>query len=102
MATDFVVQILFGVLGAGGLTGAVVALYKLRPDVNSAAVTQSQGAMETMRVLNEQLESDRDYWRKRAIDSERAQRTITDDCRQLREHVQRLEALRARHEQSGP
>lgn len=71
MKGELLVQLIIGCTGISGLIGAVVAVYKLRPDINSAAVTQSQGAMESMRMLNEQLEQDRNYWRQRAIDAER-------------------------------
>lgn len=46
--------IAFGI--ATGLIGALVTLYKLRGDRDSQAVTQAQGAMETMDTLLEALE----------------------------------------------
>lgn len=64
------VQVVLAALGSGGLIGAVVALLKLRPDANTAAVTQSQGAMETMAILNKQLEDERNEWRARALGAE--------------------------------
>lgn len=47
--------IAFGI--ATGLIGAIIALYKLRGERDSAAVSQAQGAMETMEGLNDALES---------------------------------------------
>lgn len=46
--------IAFGI--ATGIVGALVALYKLRGERDSAAVSQAQGAMETMEGLNDALE----------------------------------------------
>lgn len=94
MTQELLVQIILGGLGTTGVVGAVVALYKLRPDLNSAAVTQSQGAMETMRGLNEELTQDRDYWRKRAVDAEKQVRSCADDVRRLTAQVERLQAAR--------
>lgn len=54
-STDVLVQVLLAVVGGGGILGAVAALYKLRPDVNSAAVIQAQGTMEMMATLNTEL-----------------------------------------------
>lgn len=53
--TDLLVQVLLALVGGGGALGAVAALYKLRPDVNSAAVVQAQGTMEMMATLNTEL-----------------------------------------------
>jgi hypothetical protein len=40
---------------AAGLTGALVALFRLPRERNESAVSQAQGAMETMETLNEAL-----------------------------------------------
>ena len=69
--SNLLVQLLLGGFGVSGVVGAVVAIYKLRPDVNSQAVVQAQGAMESMPSLNEDLTKDRSYWRDRAIAAER-------------------------------
>lgn len=71
MNTTTLIQLVLGGFGISGILGAGVALFKLRPDVNSAAVTQSQGAMETMQTLNDELKQDRDAWRDRAIAAEK-------------------------------
>lgn len=65
-----VTQILLSTLAGGGLLGAIVALLKLRPDANTAAVTQSQSAMETMAMLVKQLEAERNDLRARAMAAE--------------------------------
>lgn len=66
-----IIQIVLGLFGASGLVGTYIALRKLPGENSSAAVTQSQGAMDNMRVLNDQLQEDRDYWRNRAIEAEK-------------------------------
>ena len=43
-------------LGATGLTGSVISFVKLRGEKDSLAVSQAQGAMETMQELNKALE----------------------------------------------
>jgi uncharacterized protein (DUF3084 family) len=43
---------------SAGLVGAVVALIRVRPEVNQSAVIQAQGAMETMVALNEKLKDE--------------------------------------------
>lgn len=59
-----VVSILIALIGAGGLSGGIVALLKIRPEANTAAVTQAQGAMETMQDLNEAMKAEIDRARK--------------------------------------
>lgn len=83
MTADLVVQLVLGGFGLTGVIGAIVALWKVRPEVNSAAVTQSQGAMETMKTLNDELEQaheragrDRDEWRERALAAEAQLRVL--------------------------
>lgn len=80
-----IVQIVLAVCGASGIVGAIVALLKLKPDANSAAVTQAQGAMETMEKLNAQLEAERDEWRQRAMACEAENRTLRDGRTNVRE-----------------
>lgn len=64
--TVILLQILLGGGLVAGVGGAIVALYKLRPDINSAAVVQAQGAMDVMREVNEELGKRADYWEHRA------------------------------------
>lgn len=56
---------LIALLSSGGVLGALLGFFKLRGDKDTAAVTQAQGAMETMQDLNEALIKERDYWRTR-------------------------------------
>ena len=58
-------EILLVVAGAGGLTGALVALVKLPGDKGTAAITQAQGANEVLQETLEAVERDRDYWKGR-------------------------------------
>lgn len=65
-ATDtaaLLVQLLLGGFGVTAVAGAAVAVFKLRPDVNSAAVVQAQGAMGTMQLLNESLAKENSHLR---------------------------------------
>lgn len=73
-------QILLSVVGPAGLIGALVALLKLKPEANSAAVTQAQGASAEWKLIADdrkaeinELEAkirdltlDRDRWKLRA------------------------------------
>jgi hypothetical protein len=68
--TTTLIQLVLGAFGMSGVVGAVVALLKLRPEVNSAAVTQSQGAVTTMQMLMDEQRADRDSWRARALAAE--------------------------------
>ena len=86
-----VTQILLTTLAGGGLLGAVVALLKLRPDANTAAVTQSQSAMETMATLNKQLEVERNEWRDRALKCELAARTAQEMLTSAQDKINELE-----------
>ncbi len=86
-----VTQILLSTLAGGGLLGAVVALLKLRPDANTAAVTQSQSAMETMATLTKQLEVERNEWRDRALKCELAARNAQEKLELAQERVNDLE-----------
>lgn len=56
-------QVLLLVFGGGGVVSAIIAIYKLRPDVNSQAVVQAQGAneimSETINTLRKELEEER-------------------------------------------
>lgn len=57
--------IVIALVASGGGTGFIVALIKLRGDTGVQAVSQAQGAMETMETLLEGVERERDYWRER-------------------------------------
>lgn len=88
-------QVLLGVLGGGGILSAVAAFFKLKPDANSAAVTQSQGAMETMALLNRDLEDERNTWRARALKAEgdlvELERQVAAIDRRTHRHVRRTD-----------
>jgi hypothetical protein len=79
-----VIQILLAALAGGGGISAAVALLKLKPENNTAAVTQSKGAMETMAILNEQLESERNEWRERALAAENKLQKLQAELSQLK------------------
>lgn len=49
------VIVLITLLGGGGLAGSILAIFKIRPEASTAAVTQAQGAMETVVELNQIL-----------------------------------------------
>lgn len=61
MTSEIIVQLVIGVFGVSGVAGAIIALLKLKPEANSLAVTQLEAS-------NKQLEEERDYWRKEAMD----------------------------------
>lgn len=79
VATSTLLQFL---LGGGFLTGvvsALIAIFKLRPDVNSAAVVQAEGAMSVMKEAIGRIQQERDYWQKRCEDCEQRQRRHDSD-----------------------
>lgn len=82
---------LIALIGSGGIAGAIVAILKLGSDKNSAAVSQAQGAMETMQGLNEDLVIDRNYWRDQA--KERRERIY-----QLEDELDKCKRYIADHE----
>jgi threonine dehydratase len=82
--------ILIAMLGSGGLIAAIVALLKLRPDINSAAVIQAQGAMEVMQHLVEDIERNRNYWQKRADECASRCKDLEDELHQARQMIRRL------------
>lgn len=72
MSSVDAIQALLGVLGLGSvIVGGYVALVKLRPDMNSAAVEQAMEAMKGMKVLKDEVERERDEWKARALEAER-------------------------------
>jgi hypothetical protein len=75
IATGVILQVVLGGAGVTGVIGAIVALYKLRPDVNSAAVVQAQGAMEIMAHLNDELKSELE---RRDLDAETCRAKIKE------------------------
>jgi threonine dehydratase len=59
-----IVQLILVVLGSGGLISGIIAIYKLRPDVNSAAVIQAQGTMQMMKSLVDEMRTELDSCKK--------------------------------------
>jgi hypothetical protein len=57
-------QLLIILLGSGGLLGALIAFAKLRPEKETAAMAQAQGANEVLRETLEVVERERDYWKR--------------------------------------
>lgn len=98
MSSELIVQLVIAVIGGGGLIGSGVALFKLRPDVNSAAVTDAQGAMKSMRELNDELKERLSELRaeKRASDLERDQ--ALEEAAACRARLRRAELLLRHHD----
>lgn len=71
MTSQILVQVLIGLVGSGGLGGAVYAFLKWKPDATSAAVTDAQGAAAEWKKIAEEYEQQRNYWRGRALRCER-------------------------------
>jgi hypothetical protein len=60
------VQAVLALFGAGGALGAIVALLKLKPEANSMAVTQAQGAAAEWQKLYAEAAKENDELRVRA------------------------------------
>jgi hypothetical protein len=69
-----VAPLLIGLVGSGGLIGAVVGFLRLRPETATAAMAQAQGANEVLQETLAAVERDRDYWKRLYRDCERARR----------------------------
>lgn len=72
-----VIQLILGASGIIGVTGALVAIFKLRPEMTGMAVEQTQAAaMEWYKIAQdrreeiERLEHEVETWRTRALDAE--------------------------------
>lgn len=111
MSAQVIVEIALAVIMPGGLIGAIVALIKLRPDENTAVITQAQGAAVAQDTLVKGVERERDYWRDEAIrlrqenehlrrELERLEREVGELTSQL-EHVQ-ADLSTLRHRVSPP
>lgn len=87
---DAVTPIVIALLGSGGFVGAIVALIKLKPDINNAAVTQAAGALEMMGELLEDTERDRDYWRGRYSESNKKLVELSEELSQARQMIRHL------------
>lgn len=51
-------QIILAIVGPAGLIGSVVALFKLKPDANTAAVSQAQGAAAEWKSIADDRKSE--------------------------------------------
>jgi hypothetical protein len=72
---------------AAGFIIALLGLVKLRGDNNSQAVSQAQGAMETMETLLEAMAQDRDYWKTRCLEETKRRRELEKICRIMSQHL---------------
>lgn len=84
--------VLLLVVGTGGIGAAIAAIIKLPRERNSAAVTEAQGNAAAATNLLKQVSEDRDYWRDRALASERRLTDETkraDQAERLLEHERR-------------
>lgn len=79
---------LIALVGSGGVLGALLGFFKLRGDRDSQAVSQAQGAMETMESLNEALE--------------KALERSNDRGDRYRARIEQLEAELRESRRSGP
>lgn len=71
--------LLIGLIGSGGIVGAIVAFIKLGPERESAAISQAQGANEVLQETLEAVERQRDYWRRLYEESARVRTFHVDD-----------------------
>lgn len=65
-----VVDLVLAIVGSGGVAGTAVTLFKVRSDIDTAAVSQSSTAAESMSLLMQELRTDRNEWRRRALEAE--------------------------------
>jgi hypothetical protein len=71
MTQQSLVQALVGLIGTGGIGGAIFAFLRWRPEASSAAVVDAQGAASEWKKIAGEYEEQRDYWQQRSITSER-------------------------------
>lgn len=83
MDAEVMVQLALGVIGTGGVIGGIVALVKLRPDITTAAVNQSQVALSMMETINRELEEAKQGWQDRALRAEGHVRLLQKQVRDL-------------------
>jgi hypothetical protein len=85
-----VAQVALNIVGPAGLIAAFVSLLKLKPDANSQAVVQAQGAAAEWKKLYDSAKVDIEYWRTRAMAGE----GLASDLAKTAEDYQRIEAVR--------
>lgn len=76
---------LIALAGSGGLLGAALGFIKLRGDRDSQAVSQAEGAMETMQALNRSLESALERANERADHYKRLMEAALAELEQIRQ-----------------
>jgi prefoldin subunit 5 len=86
--TAGITPVLIVLLGSGGLVGAIVAFVKLGGDRGMTAVSQAQGAMETMVELNKALDTEIARRDKRIAELTEKCDHLTDEVRQLNRMVE--------------
>lgn len=93
MSSSELIGIILAVGGPGGIIAGYVTWRKLRPDTNTAMITQAQGAVGIQDTLMQEqnrhlqgVERERDYWKAEAL-SERK------DNERLREELARVEQV---------
>ena len=103
MSSELVIGLLVALLGAGGVTGAVVALFKARPEAGQISVSAAQGAVIVQTGVIEELRQARVDDRaevERLREQLKTERDRGDRCEdqidQLRGHLQELGNLRRR------
>lgn len=65
------IPVLVAALGGGGLVGAVVALFKLRPESGAIVVTAAQGALVVQSSVLNELHKENERLRNRVSTLER-------------------------------
>ena len=93
MDTQLVIQGVLALFGAGGVLGALVALFKLKPEANSMAVTQAQGAAQMWKDLYETCAAEK---AREEAEHDRCVAELRERIRGLQNEVQLLEAARRR------
>lgn len=72
MDQSTILAVLATVVGGGGLSAAIAALFKLPSERGNTAVAQFSGAAAEWKQIAQEYEEQRDYWRDRALRCERA------------------------------
>jgi Asp-tRNA(Asn)/Glu-tRNA(Gln) amidotransferase C subunit len=86
LTSNLLVQLLLGGFGITGFVGAAIALLKLRPEANTAAVEQAQSVMGSMKQLNDVLQKQLD-------DCNRAREELDQKLREAEKMVKDLSAV---------
>lgn len=98
---DTTTPIVIALLGSGGFVGAVVAVVRLKPDMNSSAVSQARDALEMMQQLVEDLEKDRTYWRERYERMHKRNADLSAELMDARQMIRHWDEAARRAERPG-